>query len=173
MIIRQEGGLQGSALLCVKLEIMDINSVEFYTLAFVVAMALVALLMGRTEKDPPSTYIVQLATSIADAAGEDIVCMEPVDGGRVRISRTGLSIGDEETVNLVFTIRENQCTIIEKKGIRRRSAEPVPVTGEVTVKWLRPGNKYRVRYESQVTSTWATFTLDTTSPSPKQVPLNI
>ena len=50
MIIRQEGGLQGSALLCVKLEIMDINSVEFYTLAFVVAMALVALLMGRTEK---------------------------------------------------------------------------------------------------------------------------
>ena len=72
-----------------------------------------------------------------------------------------------------FTIRENQCTIIEKKGIRRRSAEPVPVTGEVTVKCLRPGNKYHVRYESQVTSTWATFTLDTASATPKRVPLNI
>ena len=152
---------------------MDINSVEFYTLAFVVAMALVALLMGRTEKEPPSTYIVQLATTIADAVGDDMVCMEPVDGGRVRISRTGLSVGAEETVNLVFTIRENQCTIVEKKGVRRRGAEPVPVTGEVTVKWLRPGNKYRVRYESQVTSTWATFTLDTTSATPKRVPLNI
>ena len=152
---------------------MDINSVEFYTLAFVVAMALVALLMGRTEKEPPSTYIVQLATTIADTVGDDMVCMEPVDGGRVRISRTGLSVGAEETVNLVFTIRENQCTIVEKKGVRRRGAEPVPVTGEVTVKWLRPGNKYRVRYESQVTSTWATFTLDTTSATPKRVPLNI
>ena len=152
---------------------MDINSVEFYTLAFVVAMALVALLMGRTEKEPPSTYIVQLATTIADTVGDDMVCMEPVDGGRVRISRTGLSVGAEETVNLVFTIRENQCTIVEKKGVRRRGAEPVPVTGEVTVKWLRPGNKYRVRYESQVTSTWATFTLDTASATPKRVPLNI
>ena len=41
---------------------LDINSVEFYTIAFVVAMALVGLLMGRTEKKPPSTYIFQLLT---------------------------------------------------------------------------------------------------------------
>ena len=172
-MIKQEGCPQGSALLCVEYVIMDINSIEFYTLAFVVAMALVALLMGRTEKDPPSTYIAQLATTVADEVGEDTVCMEPIDGGRVRISREGLSIGAEETVNLVFTIRDNQCTIIEKKGVRRRGAEPVPVTGEVTVKWLRPGNKYRVRYESQVTSTWALFTLDTASPDPKLGALNI
>lgn len=152
---------------------MDINSVEFYTLAFVVAMALVALLMGRTDKQSPSTYIVQLPTAVVAAEGEDRVVMEPVDGGRVRICRTGLAIGAEETVNLVFTIREDQCSIIEKKGVRRRGAQAVPVAGEVTVKWLKPATKYRIRYESQVTSTWATFTLDTSSPDPRNVKLNI
>ena len=35
---------------------MDLNSPEFYTIAFVVAMALVALLMGHREKGPASTH---------------------------------------------------------------------------------------------------------------------
>lgn len=153
---------------------IDINSVEFYTIAFVVAMALVALLMGRSEKQPASTHIFQLLT--APATGEDaenLLCIEPLDGGRVRLSRTGLSIGQEETVNLVFTIRGDQCSIVEKKGIKRRRAQGEPVTGEVTVKCLRPGARYRMRYESQLTSAWATFTLDTTSATPRVVKLNI
>lgn len=152
---------------------MDINSVEFYTIAFVVAMALVALLMGRTEKKPPSTYIFQLLTTPTDSDDEDLLCVEALDGGRVRLSRTGLSIGPEETVNLVFTISNDKCSIVEKKGVRRRRAVDEPVTGEVTVKCLRPGCRYRIRYESQVTSTWATFTFDTSSPEPKNVKLNI
>ncbi len=153
---------------------MDINSIEFYTIAFVVAMALVALLMGRTEKHPPSTYIVQLLTSPAEGDDvEDTVCLEALDNGRVRISRTGLSIGPEETVNLVFTIQDDHCSIVEKKGVRRRGSVGVAVNGEVTVKCLRPGEKYRMRYESQVTSTWATFTYDTSSPQPKVVNLKI
>ena len=53
--------------------IMDINSVEFYTIAFVVAMALIALIMGRSEKQPPSTYIVQLVTAAASGEEDDIV----------------------------------------------------------------------------------------------------
>ena len=152
---------------------MDINSVEFYTIAFVVAMALVALLMGRTEKKPPSTYIFQLLTTPTDSDDEDLLCVEALDGGRVRLSRTGLSIGPEETVNLVFTISNDKCSIVEKKGVRRRRSVDEPVTGEVTVKCLRPGCRYRIRYESQVTSTWATFTFDTSSPDPKVVKLNI
>lgn len=152
---------------------MDINSIEFYTIAFVVAMALVALLMGRTEKKPPSTYIFQLLTIPADSDDEDMLCIEALDGGRVRLSRTGLSIGPEETVNLIFTISDDKCSIVEKKGVRRRRSVDESVTGEVTVRCLRPGCRYRIRYESQVTSTWATFTFDTSSPVPKNVKLNI
>ena len=151
---------------------MDINSVEFYTIAFVVAMALIALLMGRTEKKPPSTHIVQLETLPDHSEHDDEVTLEPIDGGKVMVSRTGLFLAPEETVNLVITIQEDRCTIIEKKGIKRRHATPAPVTGAVTIKCLRPGNKYRVRYESQLTSAWASFSLDTASPHPKHVKLN-
>lgn len=150
---------------------MDLNSPEFYTIAFVVAMALLALLLGRREKLPPSTYIVQLLTSPADGDADDVLCLEPIDGGHVRVSRTGLTLGTEETINLVITIQEDHCNIVEKKGIRRRRAVGEPVSGEVTLKCLRPGLKYRVRYESQITSAWASFTFNTTSADPVTVSL--
>ena len=151
---------------------MDLNSPEFYTLAFVVAMALVALLMGHREKGPASTHIVQLsATPAEEEADDDTLRMSRVDGGRVLISREGLMLGDEETINLVFTIRDDECTIFEKKGIKRRGVIGVPCKGEVTVKCLRP-MKYHIHYESQVTSRWATFTYDASSPDEKQITLN-
>lgn len=173
---------------------ISLNSSEFYTLAFVVVMALVGLIFVRREKQPPSTYIIQLATvpvgeeqsesspggnhpspqcGQSSTLGEtpDVLCLEPMEGGRIRLARTGLALGVEETINLVITVQEETCSIVEKKGLRRRSAVPVPVTGEAMLGCLRPGTKYRVRYESQVTSTWASFTLDTASPVPIEVPL--
>ena len=150
---------------------MDINSPEFYTLAFVVAMALVALLMGRREKQPPSTHIVQLNTEAAPDGQEDTLSFAPMEGGRITICRTGISLAPEETVNLVITIQEDHCTIIEKKGVKRRGSISEPVTGEASLKCLRPATKYRIRSESQLTSTWASFTLDTASPQPTTVTL--
>ena len=150
---------------------MDLNSPEFYTIAFVVAMALIALLLGHREKQPPSTHIVQLTTVPDDSDADDVLCMEPMDGGRVHLARTGLTLGEEETINLVITIQEDHCTIIEKKGIKRRRAVGEPVSGEATLKCLRPGLKYRIRYESQITSAWASFNYDTTSATPVTVSL--
>ena len=124
---------------------MDFNSPEFYTIAFVVAMALVALLMGRREKQPPSTHIIQLTTVPDDSDADDVLCMEPMDGGRIHLTRTGLTLGAEETINLVITIQEDHCTIIEKKGIKRRRAVGEPVSGEAMLKCLRPGLKYPLR----------------------------
>lgn len=150
---------------------MDLNSPEFYTIAFVVAMALVALLMGHREKQPPSTHIIQLTTAPDDGEADDVLCLEPMDRGRIHLTRTGLSLGAEETINLVITIQEEHCTIVEKKGIKRRRSVGEPVSGEATLKWLRPGTKYRIRFESQITSAWASFTFDTTSPTPVTIPL--
>ena len=150
---------------------MDITSPEFYTIAFVVAMALVALLMGRTEKKSPSTYIVQLLTAPDEEEREDAVRVEVLDDGKVHIERTGFTLGLDETVNLVFTIRDDECTIVEKKGRKRRGAMGDPIKGEVSVKCFRP-IKYHVRYESQLTSTWASFVLDASSPVVKRVTLS-
>ena len=151
---------------------MDLNSPEFYTIAFVVAIALVALLMGRTEKKPPSTHLVQLGTTPADGDdADDELTIEPIGGGRLMLSRRGLSLGEDETVNLVITVQEERCSIVEKKGVKRRGSRLMPVTGATTLKCLRPDTTYRVRYESQLTSAWATFTINTSSPEPLRVTL--
>ena len=154
---------------------MDLNSPEFYTLAFVVAMALVAMLMGTRDKGQASTHIFQLVTSPIEGDDESIdddkLQMRNEGNGKVLIHRQGMTLGDEETINLVFTIRDDECNILEKKGVKRRGVVGVPVQGQVTVKCLRP-IKYRVRYESQVTSRWASFTFDAASTQEKQVSLN-
>ena len=150
---------------------IDLHSPEFYTLAFVVAMALVALLIGRNEKKPPSTYLIQLMAEADENDSDDTLCLTPMDGGAVQLMRTGFTLGEEETVNLVITIQEDHCSIVEKKGIKRRKAMGTPKTGTATLKCLKPGTRYRVRYESQLTSAWATFTFDMSSASPKQVTL--
>lgn len=151
---------------------MDLNSPEFYTLAFVVAMALVALLMGRNEKNPPSTHIVPLAvTPDDDGDSENLLTLEPADGGGVMLRRTGLFLGPEETIHLVITIQEDKCNIVEKKGLKRRGAIGEPVKGEAKLKCLRPGGKYSIRYESQLTSTWASFAFDTMHDEFKRVEL--
>ena len=154
---------------------MDLNSPEFYTLAFVVAMALVAMLMGTRDKGQASTHIFQLMTSPVEgddeSADDDKLQMRNEGNGKVLIHRQGMTLGDEETINLVFTIRDDECNILEKKGVKRRGVVGTPVQGQVTVKCLRP-IKYRVRYESQVTSRWASFTFDAASTQEKQVSLN-
>lgn len=152
---------------------MDLNSPEFYTIAFVVAMALVALLMGQRDKGPASTHIVQLPTTVADddSNDEDTVRLRHVGGGKVLISREGLYLAPEETINLVFTIRDSECSILEKKGVKQRNAIGESVKGEITVKFFRP-MKYHMRYESQVTSRWASFTYDASSSQEKTVSLD-
>lgn len=150
---------------------MDVTSIEFYTLAFVVAMALVAFLIGSFDKEQPSTYILQLSTEAASEA-QDVLTVETLDEGRYKFYREGLSLAPGETINLVFTIRGDNCLVVEKKGKRCRGAVADPVAGQALVKCLRYGRKYKMRYESQLTSAWASFTLDTTHPQSKRVPLN-
>lgn len=153
---------------------MDLNSPEFYTLAFVVAMALVAMLMGTRDKGQASTHIFQLMTSLLEddeSSDDDKLLMRNEGNGKVFIYRQGMTLGDEETINLAFTIRDDECNILEKKGVKRRGVVGTPVQGQVTVKCLRP-IKYRVRYESQVTSRWASFTFDAASSQEKEVSLN-
>lgn len=151
---------------------IDINSPEFYVLAFAVTMTMLWLFLGHRDKGPASTHIVQLGITPDESVDPaDTVTLDPVDHGRMMLYRQGFSIGADETVNLVITIRDQECTIVEKKGLKRRGAVGAPARGSVLLKCLRPGVKYRVRYESQLTSTWATFTLDTASATALTVPL--
>jgi len=140
---------------------MDFSSIEFYTLAFVVAMAVLGFLMGKRDKGLACTHIVQLSVSSADKPDEaDSVSLTLQDDGSILLSRTGLRLGEGETINLVITITGNQCLMVEKKGIKQRRAARQPIHASVELTCLPMNEPLRVRYESQLTTRWAMFTCD-------------
>jgi len=148
---------------------MDINSVEFYTLAFVVAMALVGWLVGRRERRQPSTFIVPLDVQADDAGGHgDGLGLQVHADGSVVVVRGGLMLADGETVHLVINVADGRCDIVEKKGIKRRGV-PRLMQGSARVVCLPAREQWQVRYDSEVTSRWATFRLDNTHPGTLEV----
>jgi len=145
---------------------MDVGSIEFYTVAFIVAMALVGYFMSRGEKPHASTRVVQLETAPALVENdEDILHVQwSQREGTMVLSRCGLRLGEGETANLVVTVAGDRCTIVEKKGRGMRRVSRHAVTGTVTVPWdVDPTvERLHVRYDSQLTSRWAAFVLDVT-----------
>ena len=134
---------------------IDIHSVEFYVIAFVVAMALVTLLIGQRSRGEATTNIDQmdLTPSLTEVAGQLAICSEDID--RVTIARTGLPLYEGDTVILVSTIIDDKWHIEEKRATKGRGPN-VEMDGAATINFLRPG-RYHVRYDSEITGQWCTF----------------
>lgn len=145
---------------------MDIHSIEFYVLAFMVAVALVALLLGQRKQMPAVTRIVELPLGepgdmvpINDAAPvkPSTLRLTARSGGMVTIERTAIPLHDGETVNLIATIIDDKITIQEKKGmVAAFGSREQYYDGSVDVDFF-PFEKVYVRYESQVNGQWSKF----------------
>ena len=134
---------------------IDVHSVEFYVIAFVVAMALITLLIGQRSRGEATTNIDQfdLSPSNAEVAGQLVITSEDTD--RVAIARTGLPLYEGDTVILVSTIIDDKWHIEEKRATKGRGPN-IEMDGAVTISFLRPG-RYHVRYDSEITGQWCTF----------------
>lgn len=134
---------------------IDIHSVEFYVIAFVVAMALVTLLIGQRTRGEATTNIdqLELTPSLTERAGNLAICSEDTD--RVTITRAGLPLFEGDTVILVSTIIDDKWHIEEKRATKGRGPN-IEMDGAVTINFLRPG-RYHVRYDSEITGQWCTF----------------
>ncbi|MBR2569064.1 MAG: ACP S-malonyltransferase, partial [Paenibacillus sp.] len=108
-----------------------------------------AIGMGKDVYDqvPEAREIFDVANRVLDYSLTDIIFNGPED----QLKQTA------NTQPALLTTSYALYKAFEKKGIKRRGAVGDPARGEVTVKFLRP-LKYRIRYESQLTSAWATFT---------------
>ena len=145
---------------------MDINSVEFYTIALLVAVALIALLLRQREPGAARTHIVALDL---EPTGEDVprddnatpkpttLRLTALADGKVTLERDSMPLRAQETVNLVATVIGDKVTIEEKKGMTAVfNSQERYYTGSQTLTFL-PLEKVYIRYESQVTGRWAKF----------------
>ena len=145
---------------------MDINSVEFYTIALLVAVALIALLMRQREPEAARTHIVPLDL---EPTGEEVprddnatprpthLRLTALADGKVALERDALPLRAQETVNLVATVIDDKVTIEEKKGMTAVfNSQEHYYNGSQTLTFL-PFEKVYIRYESQVTGRWAKF----------------
>lgn len=136
---------------------MDFTSVEFYTIAFFVAMLLVGFFINHKKTSPASSAISALELEPAASQGDDISRLRLLarDDGKVTIEREGLLLSDGETVNLIVTIIEDKITIQEKKGkVSAFGGKESAYNGHVDVTFFPENNKSYLRYESSVAGQW-------------------
>jgi len=136
---------------------IEINSLEFYVIAFTVAMALVALFFGQDNRGEATTEVTALSLnpSVTDDSG--LVMLQAQDDGSVLVLRNAIPLDEGDTVNIVVTAVGNKLTIVEKKGVQSRTAIDLLADGTGMISHL-PADRFHVRYESEITGQWALFT---------------
>lgn len=136
---------------------MDFTSVEFYTVAFFVAMVLVGFFVSYKKTAPASSVISALELEPASSPENDTSRLRLMahDDGSVTIAREGLLLSDGETVNLIVTIIDDKITIQEKKGkVSEFGGKESVYNGHVDVTFFPENNKFYLRYESSVAGQW-------------------
>ncbi len=136
---------------------MDFTSVEFYTIAFFIAIALVGFFM-KQKKTAPATSVISslnLVPAPSGPAGISRLRLAAHDDGSVTIEREGLLLCEGETVNLIATVIDDKITIQEKKGMTSAFGGKESVyNGHIDVTFFLENNKNYLRYESSVAGQW-------------------
>ena len=131
------------------------HSVEFYTLALLVAFALLALIFGQREQPQASTYIKPLELHPGGPENSELTLSTDAHG-KLQLQRTGLMLNSDDTVNLVATVAGNQVSIAEKKGLKGQPSVEQLMAGTVVIDFLKE-QKYVFSYESEVSGQWRRF----------------
>lgn len=146
---------------------MDFTSIEFYTIAFCVAMGLVGFFLTQKRIKPAISRInaleIEPETEDDDSTSHGTLRFSTNDNGTVTIERTGMRLVDGETVNLIATIVDDKLTIEEKKGkASSLGGRDRSYRGHVDVDYIPADGKYYVRYDSSVTGQWCKFSFKNT-----------
>ena len=122
---------------------MDFTSIEFYTIAFCVAMGLVGFFLTQKRIKPAISRInaleIEPGTEDDDSTSPGTLRFSANDNGTVTIERTG---------------KKGKASSL---GGRDRSYR-----GHVDVDYIPADGKYYVRYDSSVTGQWCKFSFKNT-----------
>lgn len=137
---------------------MDFTSIEFYTIAFCLAMVFVGFFLRQKMIKPATSCINAFELepeNDSDETATGTLKFTGNDNGTVTIERTGLRLVDGETVNIIATIVDDKLSIEEKKGkASALGGRESCFSGRVVVDFIPADSKLYVRYDSSVTGQW-------------------
>lgn len=136
---------------------IEINSTEFFVMALMVAMAILALMFGQPNQGPATTIITTLALNPCITDDDGLIVLNAMPDGDVLLLRNGIPLCDGDTVNIVVTVIGDKLKIVEKKGVISPSGTEIKTDGITTLTGV-PIDRFHVRYESEITGQWALFT---------------
>ena len=134
---------------------IDVHSVEFYVIAFVVAMALLTLLVGQRERGQATTDIGTYSLIATQGGHPGLLAITSEQADKVVITRTAIPLFEGDVVNVVSTVIDDKWHIVEKRGVKGRGpSREADAMLELTLPRL---GRYHVRYDSEITGQWCTF----------------
>ena len=132
-----------------------IGSLEFYAIAFAVAVALIVVMMRPSDKGEAITFSARGV--ICDADGGTGLTLTADSQGRLDWVRHGIRLeSDDCQMACSVTVIGSDITITEKRALGT-IAEINPHQADVrftSMQTLRPG-RYHVRYEAEWAGEWA------------------
>lgn len=150
-----------------------IGSLEFYVIAFAVAIALVALMARPSDKGEAQTLF---ARGVADkTAGEEGITMTTDGDGRLEWTRHSVHLDTPDCqVNCAITVVDRDIKIIERKA-NDSLAEIAPTDSDIRfscLQPLRPG-RYHIYYESAWSGEWASGYIRIPASLPKHLDVHM
>lgn len=151
-----------------------IGSLEFYVIAFAVAIALVALMARPSDKGEAQTLFAR-GVAIEPVAGEKGIIMTTDSDGRLEWTRHGVHLDTPDCqVNCAITVVDSDIKIIERKA-NDSLAEIAPADRDIRfscLQPLRPG-RYHIYYESAWSGEWASGYLRIPASLPKRLDVHM
>lgn len=154
--------------------LLFVNTLEFYVIAFAVAVAIVVLLMRPSEKGPARTCF-SIGNPTPSAGGDEEIEITSDSYGRLCVThRNAVPESGAYEMSCSFVIAGNDIRITEK-----RICKPIAVVGSPTAEDIRyfceePLNgRFHVYFDASWCGRWAAGYVRVPAATPKTMPLRL
>lgn len=135
------------------------SSVEFYIILTIVAAAVAALMLRPPSEAPVEEYLLPGDLSESPGCPQPSIRLECLADNTAILTRCGAPGAlPDGAVSIAVTVKGADVTI-EERIVASKGAAQSCCDAAFLLKFLRPGRRYHVKYNSNATGTYAVFRL--------------
>lgn len=137
------------------------TSVEFYIIAFVVAIAITGFMFHPSKKDEAITYFFK-ASLFPSQSNIPSLYIEALEDGNLKITHKGIHANEMVSTSIALTIIGSDLRIVEKQTPIASWETPL-YDAVYIIDRLKP-LRYHLYFDSEITNSYATSSLVNESP---------